>query len=484
MRATRTLYNLLLLWLVVLPWPLGANRDALWLGFSALLFALGAWALWLLPLADCWRHTDRWLRLALLALAGILALDLGRLLLARFATAPSSPWRLADPDAAAFGAIQSAGVLVLAMLLALLVRSRRRARWLLLAVFASGVAEALLAIGVALSGGGLHWLGHRLGDGGNASGTLINRNHFAGLLELAGAAGFGLLASGIAAHPDALSLRERIRRIGHALLGERFAVRAGLALVVVALVLSRSRMGNVGLFFGLTVAGLAALAWWRPLPRLLLWLLLSILVVDVAVLGAWVGVDKVAERLAETRIVAVELAPADPAEPTASAAVTADRPVRLEPSDAERWTVARATWTLWRQRPLLGHGAGSFRVLFPAVKPASVQLFYEHAHNDYLELLVERGLLGLGLWLLAVLTPLALALRVLRRHQDSLHRGLAVASIAAGSALLLHGLVDFNQQIPANRWWFHALILAGALASQVPRRLRRAHAADADTGPG
>jgi len=111
-------------------------------------------------------------------------------------------------------------------------------------------------------------------------------------------------------------------------------------------------------------------------------------------------------------------------------------------------------------------------------------LFYEHVHNDYLELLVERGLLGLGLWLLAVLTPLVLAVRVLGRHQDSLHRGLALASIAAGSALLLHSLVDFNLQIPANRWWFHALILLGALASQVPRRLRRALQVVADTGSG
>lgn len=473
LRATRPLFYLLLLWLVALPWPLGANRDALWLGFAALLFAFGAWAWWLLPLASWWRASDRWLRLSLLALAALVALDVGRLLLHRFADAPQSIWRLADPDAAALGAIQGAGVLVLAMLLVQLVHSRRRARWLMLAVFASGVAEALLAIAVALSGGSLHWLGHNLGEGGNASGTMINRNHFAGLLELAGGVGFGLLASGISAHPEALSLRERLRRIGHALLGERFAVRAGLALIVVALVLSRSRMGNVGLFFGLTVAGLAALACWRPLPRLLLWLLLSILVVDVAVLGAWVGVDKVAERLAETRIVAIERAPVDPANPATSGADTADRPVRLEPSDAERLAVAGATWTLWQQRPLLGHGAGSFRVLFPSVKPASVQLFYEHAHNDYLEQLAERGLLGLGLWLLAVLTPLALALRVLRRHNDSLHRGLALASIAAGSALLLHGLVDFNQQIPANRWWFHTLILVGALACQVPLRKRR-----------
>ena len=471
-RTSRTPFYLLLLWLMALPWPLGANRAAWWLSFSAALFALAAWVCWRLPVIDCWRNTDRWLRFSLLALAGLSAIDLLRCLLQ--AWLGDSGWPLADPDAAVLGALQSIGVFVLSALLVLLVRSRRRARWLLTAVFVSGVAEALLAIALTLSGEGLHWFGHRLGTGGSASGSFINRNHFAGMLELAGGAGFGLLASGITAQDAALSFNERLRRFGHALLGERFAVRVGLALIVVALVLSRSRMGNVGFFFGLTVAALAALYWWRPLPRLLLWMLLSIVLVDVLVLGAWVGVDQLAERLAATRIIAPVSDPVDAATPAGPGAASGAQSPRVEPSDTERWLVARATWALWRQQSLIGHGAGSFAVQFPAVKPESVRLFYEHAHNDYLELLAERGLLGFSLWLVAVLTPLALAARVLARTRDPLHRGLALASIAGGSALLLHAVVDFNLQIPANRWWFHGLILLGALATQLPSRRRQA----------
>jgi O-antigen ligase len=290
------------------------------------------------------------------------------------------------------------------------------------------------------------------------------------MLELAGAAGFGLLASGLHASERAANWREWLRRIGHAMLGSRFAVRAGLAVIVVALVMSRSRMGNAGLFLGLTAAGFAALLWWRPLPRILIWLLLSIVAIDVLVLGAWVGVDKLAERVSATRLVAAA------AEPTAAmeAGDASPEPVPVEPSDAERWIVAQAALKAWRERPLLGHGAGSFRLVFPAVKPESVGLFYEHAHNDYVQTLVERGAIGLLFYLAAVCLLIHAAVQALRTRADSLARGLALTTIAAAVAIGVHSLVDFNMQIAANLYWFLVCLLFGAIAHVLPLRARAA----------
>jgi putative inorganic carbon (hco3(-)) transporter len=470
---TRLLFNLLLCWLIALPWPLGANRDWIWPWFAVVLLLIGASAAWCGVLLDRCRTSHWGLRLALISGALITLVDLLRAAIGRAADVlESAPiYAVADPDAAQLSALKALTLLLLCVLLVELVSSRRRARWLLASLFVAGIAQALLALWLTLTAGTLELFGHRLGGAGLASGTFINRNHFAGMLELAGACGFGLLAMGLHARDAATTLREWLRRFGHALLGSRFLVRVGLAVLVVALVMTRSRMGNAAFFIGLTSAGFAAILWWRPLPRILLWLLVSIVAVDVLVLGAWVGVDKVAERMAETQIVAA------PAPDDARQTAIGTSAQTTEPSDGERLAVASASLQLWRQRPWLGHGAGSFRIVFPSVKPASVGLFYENAHNDYVQILVERGAFGLLLLLTATGGLFISAIHALRARSDSLARALALTTIAASTALAAHSLVDFNLQIPANQFWFVACALMGALALGLPepQRVQRAH---------
>jgi putative inorganic carbon (HCO3(-)) transporter len=461
---SRWVFYLLLVWTVALPWPLGANRDWIWPWFAVASCALAALAAATSDISLRWQRAHPGLRVALVALAAAATIDLLRLPFA--GAADAAGWRSADPDAAALGALSSVTLVALASSAFLLIGSRRRARWLLIALFVCGLLQAALALTLTIGNLTLPWFGHRLGASEFATGTYINRNHFAGMIELAGCAGFGLLASGLHASERAGTWREWLRRVGHALLGSRFAVRVGLALLVVALVLTRSRMGNVAFFAGLTAAGVAALLWWRPLPRLLIWLLLSIAAVDVLVLGAWVGVDRLAERVAETRwrndapLAAEAVVSGDEA--------TAPPAVSQEPTDAERWIVATAALKLWRERPWFGHGPGSFRLTFPSVKPESVRLFYEHAHNDYVETLVERGAVGFACWAIAAFALLCSAVQALRRRHDSLARGLALTTIAAATAYGLHSLVDFNLQIPANLFWFVLCMLAGALAHGLP----------------
>lgn len=468
---SRLAFYLLLCWSALLPWPLGANRDWIWPWFSAGLLLIAAMAIWTTDLGVRWRSAHTGLRIALICLLLLALLDGLRCIFAD--SSENAFWRIADPQAALLGALKSATVGVLVLLSMLLISSRRRARWVLAVLFVTGVLQALLALAMTLGSVSFTWLGHPLGASEFATGTFINRNHFAGMLELAGAAGFGLLASGLHVTERAQGWREWVRRIGHALLGTRFLMRLGLALLVVALVMTRSRMGNVAFFVGLTAAGTAALLWWRPLPRILIWLLLSIVAVDVLVLGAWVGVDKLADRVAETRWTAAAVEPL--AGKTISDHSTEAAPQSAEPNDAERWTVAEAALRLWRERIWLGQGPGSFRLLFPAVKPESVRLFYEHAHNDYVETLVERGMIGLGLFIVAAMSLLYSAVQALRIRKDSLARGMALASIAAGTSLALHSMVDFNMQIPANLFWLVICLTLGALGHGLPVPIGRPH---------
>ena len=72
-----------------------------------------------------------------------------------------------------------------------------------------------------------------------------------------------------------------------------------------------------------------------------------------------------------------------------------------------RFVVARATWEMIKEQPVLGWGAGSWRFCFPGYQVRYPEIwitpdshrpqFFEHAHDDYLELLSEYGIVACGL---------------------------------------------------------------------------------------
>jgi O-antigen ligase len=87
-----------------------------------------------------------------------------------------------------------------------------------------------------------------------------------------------------------------------------------------------------------------------------------------------------------------------------------------------------------------------------------VPLTFDHAHNDYLEFLLEFGVGGLALLGAAVLGSLVAAVSVLRRRRDPLLRGCAFASLMGIGAILIHSTADFNLRIPANAALFMVLL--------------------------
>jgi tetratricopeptide (TPR) repeat protein len=108
----------------------------------------------------------------------------------------------------------------------------------------------------------------------------------------------------------------------------------------------------------------------------------------------------------------------------------------------------RASLGLIGDYPLLGSGAGSFQYVFMKYQPETLQGWFRQAHNDYLNLLCDIGLMGAVLVLVAV----ALAVRRIlaaRRTRRMNRRWMLGAGLAAVLGLLLHALADFNFQIPA-----------------------------------
>lgn len=440
-------YLVILIWA---PLPFASNRP--WGGGLLALLVSTAFASWLvLYLAGRTRlHPDVWRRgrlpLALLLLVQCwVALQL--LPLPRAVVQILSPqallWHIRDGWLPLSLDVESGKYHLLlgvtysaAFFLTLgLVNSRRRLKILLMALVFSGTLQALYAVFMVLSGLELGFFVEKYAGKGVATGTFVNRNHFAGYLVMCLGAGTGLLLSQLGGRSP-VGWRDWARHGLQLLLDPRFRLRIYLAIMVIALVLTRSRMGNLVFFGALGLAGALALFSGRRLSKSLLALLASLFVVDVLILSRWFGFEKLLTRLQNS-----------------------------SPGGEERVWSNQFSFDYVENFALTGSGGGSFHGIFPNFQGPDLQGFHLHAHNDYLEFAAELGLPVAGILGLFVYLALYSAYRVQRHRATPIYRGAAFAVVVAVCWVALHSLADFNMQIPANALTF-VTILALAFVSR------------------
>lgn len=290
-----------------------------------------------------------------------------------------------------------------------------------------------------------------------ATGTYINKNHFAGLLELAFPLGLAFVFAPagalwllrLRAEPPPTYPAGPRERSAEDLPG--FTVQAGanlrraLALaccagLLFALVLSRSRMGVLALSTGLL--GMVALGLGSGRRGLYLGLLLACLAVPVSLM-IWTGFAPLAK-----------LAGAMEGE-------TKDADARL--------AIWRASLALVRERPGSGAGAGSFAAAFGSVHPEGLANKAFQAENDYLQLAVELGLVGLVLAVAGAALWVRRMVAIVSAH-PGVARVLGIGILGSVLAILVHGLADNNLlMVPANRFLALALAATGLLLPRLAR---------------
>ncbi|MEN8219593.1 MAG: O-antigen ligase family protein [Pseudomonadota bacterium] len=330
--------------------------------------------------------------------------------------------------------LKSISYVLLFVLTLLLVRRGKRLRWLAYTLVLSGFFQAVYGSLMTLTGiGGVFF--EKVHYIGLATGTFINRNHLAGYLEMCLAVGMGLLIAQLR-DSDNTTWRQRLRSLVAWVLSDKMRLRLYLVMMVIALVLTRSRMGNTAFFASMMIAGVIGLILFRRYaPRATVMLLVSLIVIDILIVGAWFGVEKVAQRLQETSF-AVE----------------------------QRDEVNIYTIEYWQDYLWTGSGLGSYYLTFPRYRGDDVNVFYDHAHNDYLEFGAETGIIGVLLVGSIVVLSLGFALLAQYRRRDPLSRGMAFSAFMAIIALLIHSSVDFNLQIPANAATFMVILAMAWLA--------------------
>jgi O-antigen ligase len=121
---------------------------------------------------------------------------------------------------------------------------------------------------------------------------------------------------------------------------------------------------------------------------------------------------------------------------------------------------------MWRDHPLLGVGLGDFETAYPRYQSFPGDLWIDHAHNDYVEAIAETGLVGAVLILSALGFFLRLAFRDWGHPFRSRAGWIRLGAAVGCCGMLVHSLWDFNLHIPANAAWF--AVLAGIATTARP----------------
>lgn len=137
-------------------------------------------------------------------------------------------------------------------------------------------------------------------------------------------------------------------------------------------------------------------------------------------------------------------------------------------SSEDRLRIYAITIALIAERPILGHGLGSFPGLFAAARPETISQVWTQAHNSYLELALDLGIPAAICLIAAVAWLVGICLRgLLVRRRD---RVLPAAGLASTVLVASHALLDFSVQIPAVAvMWMALLGVAAARSLESPR---------------
>jgi len=340
-----------------------------------------------------------------------------------------------------------------------LVDSRRRIEWLAKTIVFSGLLQALVGIAL-MSTGATFQIFFVSMDNARAHGTFASPDHFAGYLELTLATGIGLMIAKLDGRTSA-NWRQRLHGWLAVLLSGKAMLRLALIIMVVGLVASRSRGGNSAFFASLLIVGIFAVIFSKHAARTTVVFISSLIVLDVLIIGGMVGVEKVVQRIENTNLQKQSAEMKLQEAQSRDVLLNANRPVRIhhyEESVEERGQAILPSLQIVRDFPWLGTGGGTFHLAFPHYQPESVQGYYDHPHNDYVEFAGEAGLSGFLLLALMVMHSAWQSFLLLVRSHDQLAAGMAFAGLMGVLSLLIHGAVDFNFQNPANAMLFLILL--------------------------
>jgi O-antigen ligase len=288
-------------------------------------------------------------------------------------------------------------------------------------VILGGLVSLLAIVQSFTFNGKLYWF-RVLRPGVVPFGPFVNHNHFAGFVELVSPLGLAMLLAGA------------VRR-------DKVPVLLLLSVLPIgALALSASRGGIISFLFECVLLTVLVRNKGEAKRQLLM---AGGLALVAGSLALWLGLGSTVERFSHS----------------GSGDLARDR----------RLSIDRDTWKIVRDHPWTGTGLGTLETVFPRYESYYDGLVVDHAHNDYLELLADTGLIG-GVCLAGIIALLAWrGLANMRRARVPDARALYTGALVGCAGLLLHSFADFNMHIPSNALLF-LLLAATATSAMEPHR--------------
>ena len=244
------------------------------------------------------------------------------------------------------------------------------------------------------------------------SSTYVNHNHFAGFLELTIPAAIGV-----------------------AVYKRKIWIATVAAVMMAAFLMTQSRGGWMCLGAGLCVMFAVILQNENNSRKNAAVALISVIMLISLVVLVYFGKEVVSRRIE-----------------------TITGASGQEVSSDTRLKIWRGSADIIAHNPIIGTGIGTFIWAFPRYRPTGLDLQANSAHNDYLHMASEMGVLApvIMIWIFAIVIGTGLR----KGMSDPVILGLAIGFLS----LCMHGLVDFNFHIPAN------MILFTVWAAVIMRR--------------
>lgn len=306
-----------------------------------------------------------------------------------------------------------------------LCRDRDNARWLLVALVASGVLVVSYGIAMQMSTNSCY-LGSYLrkqfeltpGDRCLMGGTFVNSNSFACYMGMCVVAALALVLSGNRGRTNVAygyDEAEDVRLLDW-FTGPRVVLLALSLLMLGGMLMSASRAGLGASIAGMLFLGLLLMRGrWRSRPELgrIFFVALAAFVVVAAIAGSGMLYKFAASG-----------------------------------DDSSRLRIWSAAFDAIAMSPWLGWGLGGFGDAFALLQPSNSLQPNDIAHSTPLETVVELGVIAAIPAFVVVVLPWGLCLRGALTRRP-VYRYLPAAAFSVAAVPILHSLVDFSLQMPA-----------------------------------
>jgi len=268
----------------------------------------------------------------------------------------------------------------------------------------------------------------------DASGTFINRNHFATLMTMLMLLGvtYSASLSGNKIKKKELSIKKKLSRFisRERQWNQQILISIASFLMGVSIICSASRGGMISFITG-AILLIIALASRKQTRRQGVTMIVICLVIGG--FSFFSGEDRIVGRFEQIHV-----------------------------SMKDRLRYFERSIVMIKDYPLLGVGASNFQYAYPKYQsPIDQQITIDYAHNDWIQLISELGFIGFFLLMTIIAVYIKNLFRNWRMRRSSVALCLGVSSIAVLLAVSIHSFIDFSLHIPGNMLVFIAIMSIG-----------------------